>query len=121
MAPNDATIDIPLEPVQSNGGGLRNQASTTALRVENTDTSNEKRRWQFKGRRAKPENRVQKTGKVGYDGEEDTINAMGKIYKRVLNFSVVVCIQSCRTLPCISVTDELGRRDTSCMFCHWHP
>ena len=90
MAPNDATIDIPLEPVQSNGGGLRSQGSTTALQPGPTNTSDEKRRHLFRGRRAKPENRVQKTGKVGYDGEEDTVNVMGKIYRRILNFSVVV-------------------------------
>ena len=88
MAPKDARINTPLEQVQSNGGGLRSQNSTTALRSENTETSNEKRHF-FRGRRAKPENRVKGTGKMGYDGEEETINTMGKIYKKVLNFSVV--------------------------------
>ena len=95
MAPNDATIDIPLEQVPSNGGGLRSQNSTTQLRPEYTNTSSEKqRRHLFRGRRTKPENRVQGTGKVGYDGEEDTVNAMGKIYKKVLNFSTVVRLPS---------------------------
>lgn len=38
----------------------------------------------------KPENRgVQRTGKVGYDGEEDTVNTIGKMYKTIANFSVL--------------------------------
>lgn len=88
---NDATIDIPLEQVTSNGGGLRQQGSTTALQSENMNTSSEKRRhiWYPKGRRQKPEDRIRPKGKVGYDGEEDTVNAMGKIYKKVRDFSTV--------------------------------
>lgn len=92
MAPtNDATIDIPLEPVTSNGGGLRSQSSTTALQAERTNTSSEKNRglWKPRGRRPKPENRFRPKGKVGYDGEEDTINVMGHIYKKIRDFSVV--------------------------------
>lgn len=26
---------------------------------------------------------------VGYDGEEDTLNRMGRIYNKILNFSIV--------------------------------
>jgi hypothetical protein len=90
MAPNDATIDIPLEQVSSNGGGLRSQGSTTALNQEETNTPSEKRKYWSRGRRKKPEARVQKTGKVGYDGEEDTVNTMGHVYKKIANFSAVV-------------------------------
>jgi hypothetical protein len=87
---NDATIDIPLEQVQSSGGGFRREGSTTALAHEDTKTSNEKRFHVFaRGRRKKPEARVQGTGKVGYDGEEETVNTMGKVYKAIANFSVV--------------------------------
>ena len=92
MASNDATIDIPLEPVQSNGGGLRSQSSTSALRTEETKTSSEKKSrslWYPRGRRPKPENRIKPSGKVGYDGEEDTVNIMGKVYKRIRDFSTV--------------------------------
>jgi hypothetical protein len=92
MASNDATIDIPLEPVQSNGGGLRSQSNTSALRTENTKTSSEKKSrslWYPRGRRPKPENRIKPSGKVGYDGEEDTVNIMGKVYKRIRDFSTV--------------------------------
>jgi small-conductance mechanosensitive channel len=88
MASNDATIDIPLEQVPSNGQGLRNQNSTTALRQDSTPTTSEKKSF-FRGRRKKPEAIYQKTGKYGYDGEEDTVNTMGKIYKKIANFSVV--------------------------------
>ncbi|KAK3690765.1 hypothetical protein LTR37_018987 [Vermiconidia calcicola] len=88
MATGDATIEIPLEQVTSNGGGLRSQGSTTRLRADDTNTSNEKRHfYNFRGRRKRPEDRVQKTGKVGYDGEEETVNPLGKIYKKISNFS----------------------------------
>ena len=88
MAPNDATIDIPLQQVSSNGGGLRSQASTTALQSSNNETSSHMRGL-FRGRRAKADHVAKKTGKVGYDGEEEEINTMGKIYRKVLNFSTV--------------------------------
>lgn len=91
MAANDATIDIPLEQVTSNGGGLRSQGSTTALQAERTNTSSEKKRtlWHPRGRRPKPENRWKPKGKVGYDGEEDTVNVVGKFYKKIRDFSTV--------------------------------
>ena len=88
MAPNDATIDIPLEQVPSSGQGLRVHSSATGLQPSDTYTSQTHKRSLFRGRRAKPEAGAYKTGKVGYDGEEDTINTMGKIYKKVMNFSV---------------------------------
>jgi len=28
-------------------------------------------------------------GGVGYDGEEDAITTMGKVYKKILNFSII--------------------------------
>lgn len=31
----------------------------------------------------------QLTGKKGYDGEEDTITAMGKFYTKFMNFSII--------------------------------
>lgn len=88
---NDATIDIPLEPVTSNGGGLRSQNSNPVMRQEVTNTSSEKKRslWKGRGRRVKPENKPKGTGKVGYDGEEDTVNVMGKVYKKIRDFSTV--------------------------------
>lgn len=92
MATNDATIDIPLEQVPSNGGGLRSQGSTTGLQPTNTNTSSAQKRVWFRGRRQKPDSYGRKTGKVGYDGEEDTVNTMGMIYRKIVNFSTLVCI-----------------------------
>lgn len=88
MAANDATIDIPLQQVPSNGQGLRTQASTSALNQSQSNAgSNEKGPSQhfarFRGRRRQqPKERV--TG-VGYDGEEDTLTTMGRVYNKILN------------------------------------
>lgn len=87
MAPNDATIDIPLQQVPSHGQGLRTQNSTTALKQTQSSTgSNEKAQHfaRFRGRR----NRADQAAKVvgtGYDGEEDTLTTMGKVYNKILN------------------------------------
>lgn len=93
MATNDATIDIPLEQVPSNGGGLRNQSSVTGLEPTTTTASQTQKRVWFKGRRQKPDSFGRKKGKVGYDGEEDTVNTMGHVYKRIMNFSTLVCMR----------------------------
>ncbi|KAF2167035.1 hypothetical protein M409DRAFT_22473 [Zasmidium cellare ATCC 36951] len=91
---NDATIDIPLEQVQTNAsstGGLRNQNTTAQMRSNQPSDhspSNEKSGF-FRGRRAKPTGGVQGTGRVGYDGEEDTLTTMGKIYSKIYSFSIV--------------------------------
>lgn len=85
--PNDATIDIPLEQVPSSGfpPGVRNDNPSFAplKDEENTD----QRQSLFRGRRRGPA-ALQK-GDVGYDGEEDTITTMGRIYKKILNFSII--------------------------------
>lgn len=89
--PNDATIDIPLGPVNTNvssGGGLRDPSSqNVGLQPINTQNSNEKKRL-FRGRRTKPTN-APGTGRVGYDGEEDTVTTMGKVYDKILGFSII--------------------------------
>lgn len=89
MAPDgDATVDIPLEQVHTSygGGGLHPQNSMTALRPSETQTS---KRQFFRGRRVKTPQAGQRKGHVGYDGEEDTITTMGKIYNKILNFSII--------------------------------
>lgn len=90
---NDATIDIPLEQVPTSGGeaGLRNQDSLSALRptASQESKSPKDRRQFFRGRR----HRTSEVGgprRVGYDGEEDTVNAMGRLYKRILSSSALV-------------------------------
>lgn len=115
---NDATIDIPLQQVQSDGGGFRREGSTTALNQQETSTSSEKRRFFARGRRKKPEARIQGTGKVGYDGEEDTVNAMGKVYRKIANFSVVVSGGTMRAST-KSMTDVVCRHGTSCTSSRW--
>jgi len=93
MAPHDATIDIPLEQVPTNnGGGLRTQNSMAALHPSQTNQSQgrEKRQYFGGGRRVKGSaDGKKKTGHVGYDGEEDTITTMGRIYDKILNFSII--------------------------------
>ena len=85
--PNDATIDIPLEEVPSSGipPGARNDNPAFApLKDDNAHQQHHL----FKGRRRGPAG-LQKPGDLGYDGEEDTITAMGRIYKKILNFSII--------------------------------
>ncbi|KAK5137558.1 hypothetical protein LTR08_008538 [Meristemomyces frigidus] len=92
MAPNDATIDIPLEQVSTNnGGGMRTQNSMTALRPSQTHESptNEKRQF-LRGRRAKAAQSGHTTGRLGYDGEAESVNAMGRFYEKVLRSSIIV-------------------------------
>ena len=92
---NDATIDIPLEPVQTNSnssgggsGGLRNIQSQQAMQRQmslNKPQDSQKRGF-FQGRRAK---RDASNTHRGYEAEEYRLTTMGKIYKRVLNFSII--------------------------------
>ncbi|KAK4547637.1 hypothetical protein LTR36_000594 [Oleoguttula mirabilis] len=91
MAPNDATIDIPLEQIPTNngGGGLRNENSMTALRPSGSNGNKERRQF-FRGRRVKPAAAGHKTGRVGYDGEVDQVNAMGRLYKKILGSSIIM-------------------------------
>ncbi|EME41529.1 Mechanosensitive ion channel-like protein [Dothistroma septosporum NZE10] len=94
---NDATIDIPLEPVQTSsqspGGGLRNP-NTGALNATTTNElpppASEKHGF-FRGRRAKPVagHNPNATGNKGYDGEEDVLTTMGKIYNKIYSFSII--------------------------------
>ena len=89
MHTNDATIDIPLEQIQtsySGADGLR-QDTMGALQPSQSQSGAQSNKHFSRGRRHATG--PQRTGKVGYDGEEDTVNAMGKIYDRILNFSVV--------------------------------
>ncbi|KAK6427928.1 hypothetical protein LTR95_015934 [Oleoguttula sp. CCFEE 5521] len=76
----DATIDIPMEQMHDGA----------PLKHTQTGASTLKKRVMFRGRRRKPEAQAAAAGgHTGYDGEEDTITAMGKFYKRVLAFSII--------------------------------
>lgn len=104
MAPNyeshDAAIDIPMQniPLQqvrtnaSSGGngGLRNNSKTADFQPMSSGPDENEKHAFFRGRRAKPAaTPVNGTGRVGYDGEEDTLTTMGKIYNKVFGFSIV--------------------------------
>lgn len=85
--PNDATIDIPLETVPSSGfppGARSDNPAFAPLKEEH-----EQKHHLFSGRRRGPAAFQKPGGAAGYDGEEDTITAMGRIYKKILNFSIV--------------------------------
>ncbi|TKA23332.1 hypothetical protein B0A50_07540 [Salinomyces thailandicus] len=94
MAAHGHTIDIPLDQVPTNhtaGGGLRPQHSITALRPSNTrDTATKEHHSLLHGRRRKAGEVGGGTGDIGYDGEEESVNAVGKFYKKVLDSSVIM-------------------------------
>ena len=85
--PNDATIDIPLTTVTSKTGA-RNANDPHSL--FSPQTSNEKRRLfdrQTAGRRKVSDRKEANHGRE--DMEEDTLTQMGKIYDKILNFSLI--------------------------------
>jgi small-conductance mechanosensitive channel len=93
--PNDATIDIPLEQVRSNasGTGLRKMSTTTPAAARDQmlqPALDDEKQTFFRGRRAKKdaEGNGKGTGRVGYDGEEDTLTTMGRIYEKIVGFSI---------------------------------
>ncbi|KAI9878225.1 MAG: hypothetical protein M1830_001528 [Pleopsidium flavum] len=99
--PNDATIDIPLTTVPSRGQtGARKAEDNLPTSGYNRNLtssethSNEKAglfhrhvagRRRIKAKKAEGE----ATGREGYGGEEDTLTQMGKIYNKILNFSII--------------------------------
>ncbi|KAL8852952.1 MAG: hypothetical protein Q9221_002202 [Calogaya cf. arnoldii] len=92
--PRDATIDIPLTTVTSRTGArkINSQSPTGYSRQESYPDlrNNEKeplRKRYPAGRRRKI--KANERGKMGADGEEDTLTQMGKIYDKILNFSIV--------------------------------
>lgn len=44
---------------------------------------------QLKGRRRTGEVQEKHTGQIGYDGEEDALTGLGRLYYRILNFNVI--------------------------------
>ena len=86
--PNDATIDIPLNPVTTNGSKKNLVTTQSAEKNKYNEKSNTKKH-RFSGRRHLKDRDAKKTGHVGYDGEEDTITTMGRIYKKIADFSIV--------------------------------
>ena len=86
--PNDATIDIPLHPVTTNGSNSNLAQLSSGEKRDYIEKTSQKKGL-FGGRRQKKEHGSKRTGHVGYDGEEDTITTMGRIYKKIADFSIV--------------------------------
>lgn len=91
--PKDATIDIPLATVNTRNGARRqdgNSPNDYGQQQSFPDSRNEKTAF-FKRRPAGRRRKTKTNGneKRGDDGEEDTMNQLGKIYKRILDFSIV--------------------------------
>ena len=88
--PNDATIDIPLTQVQTNksGGARKAERSLSDLQTTSQSTMQNEKPAYFKrrpaGRRKAAKNQRHTEG----DGEEDTLTQMGRIYNKILNFSI---------------------------------
>ncbi|KAK6001875.1 hypothetical protein QM012_002365 [Aureobasidium pullulans] len=86
MNNGDATIDIPLQEVHSTA--QRNDSNTPLAGngLGLTKTTSRQPPRNIAGRRAR---RNMGDSSVGYDGEEDTLNRMGRIYNKILNFSII--------------------------------
>lgn len=99
--PNDATIDIPLTTVASRGQtGARkgddglSTSGYNRLPMSSEQISNEKAglfHRHVAGRRRVKARSAEggAAGREGHDGEEDTLTQMGKIYNKILNFSII--------------------------------
>jgi hypothetical protein len=83
LNPADATINIPLDDVTQDGGQHAQFASGSPSKSE------EKKGHGFRGKRRSLKASLS-TGKVGYDGEQDTINKMGQFYDMLLKSSIIV-------------------------------
>ena len=83
--PADATINIPLDDVQ------HTNSQHAQFADGNTNGSSGKEKMsRFRGKRRSLNNSTHKTGKIGYDGEPDTINKMGMFYDMLLKSSIIV-------------------------------
>ena len=107
--PNDATIDIPLSTVQtSSQTGARKAANDDGYR-QSRELTNEKMGHHKKpmaGRRKKLVDR----GREQKDSDDGTLNTMGKIYTKILNFSVITryFLYVLPLASCIAVLIVLG-------------
>lgn len=86
--PNDATIDIPLNHVQTKTGIRRSDTFNrhdTYPQQQMTEKAGSNKR-PVAGRRHTKDGKL---GKKRKDGEEKEVTSMGLIYNRILNFSIV--------------------------------
>ena len=85
--PNDATIDIPLTNVKTNTGARKGDMA--AYGSGTYSEKNEKVGLFRRGAAGRRRRAKEQKNKTGDDGEEDALNQMGKLYNKILNFSVV--------------------------------
>ena len=91
---NDATIDIPLEHYSSHGQSGQGRIDTMYSTNDDQHGGDPEKNGLLQRRGGKRKiykinSKGKPLGRTGYDGEEDTINKMGLLYQKVLNFSIV--------------------------------
>ena len=93
MNPNDATIDIPLTNVTTKTGARKNENNPSSeygqlppTQQQNTDEKAGLFQRRVAGRRKAEKKGTKNTNEYG---EEDTLNQLGRIYDKILNFSII--------------------------------
>ncbi|KAL9126827.1 MAG: hypothetical protein Q9217_004178 [Psora testacea] len=85
--PNDATIDIPLHKVETKTGARR--TSWEKRQDPAAEQQLDEKAGFYQRHVAGRRKAAKKTGHKGEDGEEDTLNRMGIVYNKILEFSIV--------------------------------
>ena len=83
--PNDATIDIPLTQVTTKTGARKMDISTTSNQQHNEKAGYFPQHVAGRRKVATEDGSTRR----GADGEEEVLTRMGKIYNKILNFSIV--------------------------------
>ncbi len=89
--PNDATIDIPLTQVTTKTGARKLETSPSGYGSHSafsTEQQNEKAGY-FPQHVAGRRKVAKENGRRGAAGEEEVLTQMGKIYNKILNFSII--------------------------------
>ena len=84
---NEVTMDIPLTQVQTNKSGGARKVDRSASSPQ-TGSHNEKTGY-FRKRAAGRRKVAKDKSPMGEDGEGDTLTHMGRVYDKILHFSVV--------------------------------
>lgn len=89
--PNDATIDIPLTTVANKTGARKadNNAQPPEYNVHTSSPKDEEKAGLFHRRVAGRRKAKKSMDSQREDGEEASLNQMGRLYDKILNFSVL--------------------------------
>ncbi len=88
--PNDATIDIPLTQVTTKTGARKMETSPTSYSQSSSNQQPNEKAGYFPQHVAGRRKVAKKDGTTrGGDGEEEVLTQMGKIYNKILNFSII--------------------------------